>query len=247
MYSRTYREWKRDNRKRKRIRKKKTFPIIWFAIMLLIGILIGGTVVFFALQREATNRKPELLSGLIKFRIEIHEEEYEELVAEHSIDNPSSPEDRNVNLARAGEILNGHRINPGEKFSWIEVVGNPTIERGFKEAGEIAEGKGTKGIGGGVCQVSSTINTAIQKTEQSLDIECFHAERHSTEEPPAYLKPERGDKEASVAFTSQKDFWFVSTLGYPIRFGIETNQGEVSVKIFAIRTKYLIVIKQVSD
>lgn len=244
MNSRSYWQWKRENRKRKRIKKKKTFLIIWLAVMLLIGILIGGTVVFFAVHQKATDRKQELLSGVVRFCIEIHEEEYEELVAEHSIDNPSSPEDRNVNLKVGAEIINGTRVEPGEKCSWLEIVGNPTLERGFKEAGELSEGKKTVGIGGGICQVSSTIYSSLRKTDQNTDSEYLHAEGHSGK--VSYLDASKGDFEASVAFSSSKDFWFINSQKYPIRLGVRAEESKVTAQIIAIRKKFSIVIKQVS-
>lgn len=247
MNTRSYRQWKRENRRRKRVKKRKIFPVVLLTVVLLIGTLIGGTVVFLVIHsREATIGTPEVLSGVVEFRIVIHIEECEEVIAEHMIDNPSSTEDRNVNLRCAAEILNGYRVEPGETFSWLQAVGNPTVERGFREAAEIAMGEGTKGIGGGICQVSSTINSAIQKTEQRTDKEYFHAERHSTEEPPAYLKPKRGDKEASVAFSSQKDFWFKNSLKYPIRMEVVAVADEVTVKIITIRKKLSVETKVIS-
>lgn len=176
--------------------------------------------------------------------LETEEEEdvtiVEELIAEHTIDNPNSKPDRNTNLAAAADIINGETdgyiLKPGEKFSWIEVVGKTTEEKGFKKAPEYQNGKLVQGIGGGICQVSTTINSTIQKTEQKTDEEYFHAEPHSitlkTGKPPAYIKPERGDKEASVASSVGKDFWFVNSLEYSIRMHIETNGGGVTVQVF---------------
>lgn len=164
----------------------------------------------------------------------------EELIAEHTIDNPNSKPDRNANLSAVADIINGETngyiLEPGEKFSWIEVVGKTTEEKGFKKAPEYQNGKLVQGMGGGICQVSTTINSTIQKTEQKTDEEYFHAEPHSitlkTGKPPVYIKPERGDKEASVASSVGKDFWFVNSLGHSIRIYIETNGGAVTVKIF---------------
>lgn len=174
------------------------------------------------------------ISMNLEKRINIEPERVEEvLIAEHTINNPSSEANRNINMALASKRINGYILKPGEKFSWLEIVGNPTAEDGYKEAGEIKEGKKTRGIGGGICQVSSTISTAIQKTAQKVDVEHFHAETHSLD--VGYLATKKGDKEASVAYTSQKDFWFISTLENPIKIDVIAWEGSVTVKIFEIR------------
>lgn len=168
----------------------------------------------------------------------------EEMIAEHTIGNPASTQDRNLNMSLAAEIINGstggYILKPGEKFSWLNVVGNPTEERGFKKAPVIINGSSVPDWGGGVCQVSSTINSAIQKTDQRTDDGYLYVEAHSIskKKPPAYLKEDRGDKEASVAYSSQKDFWFINTLEYTIRINVETIEDEVTVRIFSRRIQW---------
>lgn len=161
----------------------------------------------------------------------------EELIAEHTIGNSNSGASRNTNMAVAAQIINeatdgmdGYILEPGEKFSWLEVVGNTTQEKGFKKASVIINRESVQDWGGGVCQVSSTINSTIQKTEQKTDKEHFYAQRHSLKS--SYIKKERGDKEATVSFDSKIDFWFISTLEYPIRIQVFTDGGSVTVKIF---------------
>ena len=78
----------------------------------------------------------------------------------------------------------------------------------------------------------STINSAIQKTDQKTDAKYLHAETHSL--TSTYLNPSRGDKEASVAYSSGKDFWFINTLDYPIRIKVKTKAGNVTVQIFSV-------------
>lgn len=246
MNTRSYRQWKRENRRRNRVKKRKAFSVVLLAVVLLIGALIGGSVVFLVIHpREATSGKPEVLFGTVKIRIEIRIEEYEELIAEHTIDNPFSTEDRNVNLEVAAQIIDGQRVEPSEKCSWLKIVGNPTVERGFKEAGELAEGKKTTGIGGGICQVTSTIYSALQKTSQRKDPDYLHAETHSGK--VSYLDPRRGDFEASVAFSSSKDFWFINSQKYPVRLRVGAESGKVTARIFAIRKKFSVAIKEISN
>ena len=72
----------------------------------------------------------------------------------------SSTEERNKNIARALEKINGTIVNPGTNFSFNNVVGERTEENGFFPAIEYAYNEHVMGIGGGVCQASTTIYQA---------------------------------------------------------------------------------------
>ena len=69
---------------------------------------------------------------------------------------------RNNNLQLAAQKLNGTIVNPGETFSYNQTVGQRTIAAGFKEAKAYANGKVVLDVGGGICQLSSTLyNSAL--------------------------------------------------------------------------------------
>lgn len=158
----------------------------------------------------------------------------EKLIAKHVIDNPNSSANRNINLARAADIINGdtngYILEPGEIFSWIEVVGDTTPEKGFLKAPMYKNYESVDDYGGGVCQESCTICSAANDAG-ILKKGHYHAEEHIGG-TVGYLKPENGDMEASVAFSSGKDFWFENTLKHPIRMKIKTKGGKVIVKIW---------------
>jgi vancomycin resistance protein YoaR len=67
---------------------------------------------------------------------------------------------RVLNIRRAAEYLNGVTIGPGETLSFNQTVGARTAERGFVEAPEILGDEMVPGMGGGVCQVASTLHGA---------------------------------------------------------------------------------------
>ena len=75
------------------------------------------------------------------------------------IDKHSS-ESRNKNIKRAFELINGYTLEPGKTFSFNKVVGERTEARGFYEATEYVYDEHVKGIGGGVCQASTTLYQA---------------------------------------------------------------------------------------
>lgn len=72
----------------------------------------------------------------------------------------TSTEDRNNNIRRAYELINGKVIQPGRKFSFNDIVGQRTLANGFFPATEYVYGEHVEGVGGGVCQASSTIYVA---------------------------------------------------------------------------------------
>ncbi len=80
----------------------------------------------------------------------------------------TSPEGRNSNIRIAMEKINGKVLNQGDTFSFNSVVGKRTEENGFVEAIEYVYGAEVPGIGGGVCQVSTTVYLAA--VTANLDI-----------------------------------------------------------------------------
>lgn len=70
-------------------------------------------------------------------------------------------ESRVTNITKIAELLDGLRLHPGEEFSFNQRVGPRTLERGFKNASTFFMGEVIEGVGGGTCQVSSTLYTAV--------------------------------------------------------------------------------------
>ena len=72
----------------------------------------------------------------------------------------SSSEERNYNIGVAMDKINGYILQPGQTFSFNRIVGDRTMKNGFKEAIEYAYGEHVMGVGGGVCQASTTVYQA---------------------------------------------------------------------------------------
>lgn len=85
----------------------------------------------------------------------------------------SSKSNRLENIRLSLEMINGTCLEPGETFSFNEVVGERTTERGFKVATAYSSGKVTEEVGGGICQVSTTLFNAVVKADLEIN------ERHS--------------------------------------------------------------------
>ena len=77
----------------------------------------------------------------------------------------SSNTNRNNNISQACKYISGTILQPGEQFSFNKVVGVRTYDRGFREATVILGGQYEQGLGGGICQVSSTLYNAVAKAD----------------------------------------------------------------------------------
>ena len=100
---------------------------------------------------------------------------YSNLRADYSTDISSSNDDRKHNIKNALITLNKIEIYPNEIFSFNNIVGRRTAENGYREAKIIVNNEFVEGIGGGVCQVSSTLyNTALL-----AGLEVIEANKHS--------------------------------------------------------------------
>lgn len=79
-----------------------------------------------------------------------------------------SEEGRNNNIRRAFQLISGYVLQPGATFSFNTVVGERTLENGFFEADEYAYNETVRGVGGGVCQASTTVYQAAVKAGMQI-------------------------------------------------------------------------------
>jgi len=123
-----------------------------------------------------------------------------------SSDFSSSTADRAYNIQLACEKIDGYILAPGEEFSYNEVVGPRTVERGFRMANVYVGNTVQPGIGGGICQVSSTMfNAAVY-----ADLEITERRNHTL--PVTYVPMGR---DATVSYGAV-DFKFKNTYTKPI-------------------------------
>lgn len=118
----------------------------------------------------------------------------------------SSNKNRLTNLQLACAAINGYCVEPGATFSFNEVVGQRTTKRGYKKATVYQSGEIAEDIGGGICQVSTTLWNAAMKAN------CEIVEWHEHSRPVSYV--DRG-KDATVSWGSQ-DMKFKNTSSYPM-------------------------------
>ena len=147
----------------------------------------------------------------------------------------ASNKNRSNNIYLASEKINGTIIMPGETFSYNQVVGKRTIDAGYKEAGAYAGGKVIQEIGGGICQVSSTLYNAVLYA----DLEIVERSNHYFE--TSYVTAGR---DATVSWGTV-DLKFKNNRTYPIKIEAVAKNGINKISILGIKEEkeYEIVIQ----
>ena len=134
----------------------------------------------------------------------------------------SSSSNRKSNLALAASKLDGHLLKPGEVFSYNNRVGPRTESRGWKTAHQFQDGQIVDGIGGGVCQSSSTLYNAVLMGGLKI------VERHNHSLPVAYLSPAR---DASVSY-GHLDFKFANNTDGPLYITAAADGKKFHIRLY---------------
>ncbi len=125
----------------------------------------------------------------------------------------SSSSNRLTNIKIACKAIDGFELKPGEVFSFNEVVGERTTDRGYKKAGVFSNGMLDSGVGGGICQVSTTLFNAVAKADLEI-VEC-----HPHSRPVSYVDI---GKDAAVNWPD-KDLKFKNNTNETIYLKAELN------------------------
>ena len=165
----------------------------------------------------------------------IGSEGFPDLLAEFSTNYNPGAKDRTTNLRLASNKINNTVVLPGETFSYNKVVGKRTTEAGYKEAPSYAGGKVVNDIGGGICQITSTLYNAVVLA--NLDI----VSRSNHQFVPSYVKAGR---DATVVYGAI-DFKFKNTRKYPIKIKSTVSGGVARVQIYGMKeeTEYEVKIE----
>lgn len=132
-------------------------------------------------------------------------------------------EDRATNVRNAASKINGMIILPGQFFSCNAAFGPRTVSNGYGLGNVISGDTYVKGVGGGICQVSSTLNLAI------LRAGIIPTERHNHSHRSGYIG---SGLDATISGASL-DYQFINTLAYPIYICAETNGGVITISIYS--------------
>lgn len=151
----------------------------------------------------------------------------EEQLATFSTKIYSKDSARQNNIKITCNTLNNTIVKNGATFSFCNTVGKATSKKGYQEADVYDHnGNKTKGLGGGNCQVSSTLYNSVLAVP-SLTV----TERHEHSNDVPYVKD---GKDAAVAYGSY-DFKFVNNTGYDIKIIASTNDSSVTISLNSIK------------
>ena len=144
-----------------------------------------------------------------------------DVMASFSTRFPKKQWNRNANIKLASSKLDGVILLPGEKLSFNGTVGKRTIERGFKLAGVYKNGRHDTGIGGGICQVSTTLYNACIFS----NVKIVHRSNHSM--PVAYVPLGR---DATVDY-GNLDLIIQNDKPFPIAVSSAFEPGKLTFRI----------------
>ncbi|CAM4085176.1 VanW family protein [Paenibacillus alkaliterrae] len=131
----------------------------------------------------------------------------------------SRNKNRSSNIGLAAKAINNYVVFPGENFSFNQVVGKRTKDKGYLRAPVIVRGEVYEDVGGGICQISSTLFNAVDRAGLRI------VERYSHSRNVPYVPPGR---DATVSWYGP-DFVFQNNYSQPILVRAYASNGQVSV------------------
>ncbi len=163
--------------------------------------------------------KPNITTNMIG------EEAFPDLLASFSTRYAASNTNRTTNLRLASNKIDGYVLLPGETFSYNTVVGERTIAAGYKDAAIYENGKVVDGLGGGICQISTTLFNAVLLS--NLEI----VELYNHQFVPSYAKAGR---DATVVY-GIKDFKFKNSRKHALKINCSVQNGIASFQIWGFK------------
>lgn len=141
----------------------------------------------------------------------------------------SSGSSRSANVANGCDLIAGTTLYPGDEFSTYEAVSPFSVDNGYFMAGSYMNGQVVDSLGGGICQVSTTLYNAVLNAELEV------TERYNHSMIVTYVDP---SADAAIAESSGKDFKFRNNLDAPIYIeGITTPDKKITFTIYGAETR----------
>lgn len=217
--------------------KKYKFLIYIVIFVIAIGLIVCfivknkknandiGNSNNYSIEKSSTNINQEISKNRVTHTIENQSETLNNEISSFSTELKDKSEGRLINIGITCSILNDTIVHSGETFSFNQVIGKPTAEKGYQEASVIIDHKTEKGIGGGNCQVSSTLYNAVLEAG-NLSI----VERHEHGKVVAYVPQGR---DAAVSYGSL-DLKFRNDLNYDIKIQATTDNETITIKLIKL-------------
>lgn len=141
----------------------------------------------------------------------------------------SSGYTRSENVRNGCRLIDGITLYPGEEFSTYDIVSPFTEANGYYMAGSYLNGQVVDSLGGGICQVSTTLYNAVLLAELEV------TERHNHSMIVTYVDP---SADAAISESAGKDFRFKNNTQAPIYIeGITTDEKQITFNIYGAETR----------
>jgi len=136
---------------------------------------------------------------------------------------------RSANVSNGCRLINGRTLYPGDEFSAYEAVSPFSEANGYYMAASYLNGQVVDSLGGGICQVSTTLYNAVLRAELEV------TERYNHSMIVSYVDP---SADAAIAESSGKDFKFVNNTNYPIYIeGVTTPDKQITFTIYGVESR----------
>lgn len=135
---------------------------------------------------------------------------------------------RKVNIANGCSLIDGVTLYPDEELSAYQLLAPVTVQNGYDVGGAFVDGKVVESVGGGICQVSSTLYNAVLRAELSVTKRYNHSMTVSYVDISA---------DAALAESVGKDLRFVNSLEHPIYIEGRTEDDRITFTIYGIETR----------
>ncbi len=140
----------------------------------------------------------------------------------------SSGSSRSANVTNGCDLIAGTTLYPGDEFSTYEAVSPFSKENGYFMAGSYLNGQVVDSLGGGICQVSTTLYNAVLLAELEV------TERHNHSMIVSYVDP---SADAAIAESAGKDFKFVNNTGHPVYIDGYVQGKDITFTIYGVETR----------
>ncbi len=151
-----------------------------------------------------------------------------DVLASFTTSYSTSGSSRRANVENGCRLIDGITLYPGEEFSTYNTVSPFTQANGYYMAGSYMNGKVVDSLGGGICQVSTTLYNAVLLAELEV------TERHNHSMIVSYVDP---SADAAIAESSGKDFKFINNTDYPIYIEGYTENRKITFNIYGKETR----------
>ena len=199
--------------------------IILVAIIAIVG---GGIWWYYSKQTEDAPQakyQTERSDTNININNEIRVPKQEIEIANFSTMIYNKDQDRQNNITIACQTLSTKEIQPGETFSFCDTVGKATHAKGYEEADIYVDGKKEQGLGGGMCQVSTTLYNAVL---QVPELEVVERHQHSGHVP--YIQ---SGNDAAISYGAY-DLKFKNNTSNVIKIDMENTPDNITAKVIKI-------------